>query len=129
MKKMFREGVEVKADLKDLLMLKYALQRRGLAFEIGRLMSFEAHEKLVNLFFEELAQEPLPGHTAVTLDQVRRADKHVFGRLGELTRAGFQIMPEGEYPLDRLLEADLIEPKLAQMLFQIQSGGGGRRPN
>ena len=126
LKKVYRDGVETKADLKDLLMLKYALQRRGLAFELGRLMSFEAHEKLVNFLFEELSQDPLPGHASVSLDQVRRADKHVFGRLGEMTRAGFQIMPEGEYLLDKLLEVVLVEPKLAQMLFQIQSG---RRPN
>ncbi len=50
MRKHTRE-VEVGEPIRDLLNLKYALQRRSLVMQIGRLLSFQSHEDLVNLYF------------------------------------------------------------------------------
>ena len=102
LKRVFTPG-EDKADLKDHLMLRYALQRRGVALEIARLMSFKVHEKLINFFFEELARDALPGYSQVTLEQVRRADKEVFMRLAEKTRGGIVQEAGDDLQLDRFL--------------------------
>ena len=45
-------SVESTADLGDLLRLKNALQRRGLACEVAGLMTFSVHEKIVDEYFK-----------------------------------------------------------------------------
>jgi hypothetical protein len=111
---------EDKADLKDHLMLRYALQRRGVALEIARLMSFKVHEKLINFFFEELARDSLPGYAQVTLEQVRRADKEVFMRLAEKTRGGIVQAAGDERPLDCFVDGIISEPRICALLFPLQ---------
>jgi hypothetical protein len=119
LKRVFSPG-EDKADLKDHLMLRYALQRRGVALEIARLMTFKVHEKLINFFFEELARDALPGYSQVTLEQVRRADKEVFMRLAEKTRGGIVQEAGDDLPLDRFLHNIIEEPRICALLFPLQ---------
>jgi hypothetical protein len=119
LKRVFTQG-EDKADLKDHLMLRYALQRRGVALGLARLMSFKVHEKLINFFFEELARDPLPGYSQVTLEQVRRADKEVFLRLAEKTRGGIVQIAGDELPLDQYLDNIIEEPRICALLFPLQ---------
>ena len=69
----------------NLLAARYALQRRGLAMEMARLLSFQTHENLINKYFDEMAEPVLPGHAPVNLEQVRVADKAIFRRLGLLS--------------------------------------------
>ena len=66
----------------NLLSARYALQRRGLAMNVAKLFSFEVHEKLINKYFDELAEEVLQGYAPVNLEQIRLADKAIFKRMG-----------------------------------------------
>ena len=104
----------------DLLMIKGALQRRGLAMNVARLLTFEVHDLLVEFYFREMARPRLQDHSPVSIEQVKMADKEVFYRLGELTRGGFAILAveaaENELPLDKLLKDVMKEQRVQALL-------------
>ena len=116
----------------DMLQLKYSLQRRGMAMQVAHMLSFEAHEKLVDYYFEEMSREPPHRYDRVSLDQVMRMDREVFVRLGELTRDGFKTLgniPAKEYPLDRLLEGVIIDPRVMHLMLPLPATNTGARSN
>ena len=102
----------------DLLAAKSALQRRGLAMNMARLLSFESHEVLVNYYFNELSREALADHSPVSIEQVRLADKEVFFRMAEMTRGGFSkiVHLEDELPLDSILKTVMSEQRVQALL-------------
>jgi hypothetical protein len=123
-KRLFKDHEEHIVVGGDLLAARYALQRRGLALNVARLMSFEVHELLVEFFFEEMARESLPGFHKVSLEQVRRADREIFVRLAEQTRGGFtkEVLIRDELPLDNILRRVMLEPRIQALLFPLQAG-------
>lgn len=94
-----------------------ALKRWGAAGELAKLMSYEQHEKLVNLLFNELQKEPLDGFRKISLSQVAAADREIFTRLAELTRGGLPVGPAGQLPLDVQLDAVLALPSVMWILM------------
>eukprot|EP00435_Cladocopium_sp_Y103_P064275 s1743_g26.t1 len=67
-----------------------AMQRRALAYDMAGVASFLVLEKWANLLFERLQQEPPGGHKYVTHDQILRADKALWLKVAEETRAKVQ---------------------------------------
>eukprot|EP00973_Karenia_brevis_P004161 570887-Karenia_brevis.AAC.1 len=57
---------EKPADTSTDSRLRFALQRRGVAMHMARILSFHVHEDIVNWFQTELDRDPLPGHSKVT---------------------------------------------------------------
>ena len=126
---------EEQIDIRDLLLLKQALQRRGVAMNLARLMSFRKHESIVERFFEELSREHLPGYAQLSMDQIRRADKELFVQLADKTRAGLpEVTGDGKLPLDDLVEAVLSSHRFNALLFPLPATyskskeNGGRAP-
>ena len=118
----YYEDVELVHHAEDRLELKYALQRRGLAMQLGRLASFACHEKLVNYYFEELARYPVDPRRfeKVSVPQILSADKELFIRMAEETRSGFKALgniPAKVYPLDDILKAAMKHPRVIQLLL------------
>ena len=131
MRKHTRE-VEVGEPIRDLLNLKYALQRRGLAMHMARLLSFQTHEDLVNLYFLEMSRDPLEGHLPTSMEQIRRADKEIFMRLAQETRAGLTdfIDPAGvKFPLDDMIKKIMVEHRVTALLLPLQVGGRQANPD
>ena len=110
------------ADVSSDLLLKYALTRRGLALDQAELMTFETHELLVDLFFEEYLRPALPGYRRVTVEQLNRADVEMFRMLRERTRGGVQALDSGSKPLDAAMEKVLDSTKVRMLLMPL--GGG-----
>ena len=79
-------------------------------------MSFEAHELLVETYFEAMAEDPPKGYARVDSDQVLRADAKTFLLLSELTRNGIRPTPGGALPLDDALEKLMTTSKFQLML-------------
>ena len=75
-----KQKVDEPADTSTETKARFALQRRGLAFQIARLMSFTAHEKLVAWYQRELDTKPYAGFVGVTLDQILKTDAEIFTR-------------------------------------------------
>jgi hypothetical protein len=85
------------------LRLRTAMQRRALAYDLAGIASFLVMEKWANLLFEKLQQEPPHGYRYVTHDQLLRADKALWLRVAEETRA--QVQGNGlKKPVDEAIE-------------------------
>lgn len=105
-----------------------ALKRRGAAYEISKLMSYEEHEKIINLLFFELQKEPLEGFKKVSISQVAAADREIHTRLAELTRAGLPLGPRGELPLDVHINTVLAMPSIMWLLMPKPKSSGSDKP-
>eukprot|EP00435_Cladocopium_sp_Y103_P064704 s958_g26.t1 len=108
----------LKCDANTELEVLNALKRRGIAYELSKLMSFEEHEKITSLLFTELQREPLDGFRRPTMSQLAAADREVHLRLAELTRAGLPLGPSGELPLDKHVDKVLQMPSVMWLLMQ-----------
>eukprot|EP00435_Cladocopium_sp_Y103_P072170 s444_g39.t1 len=111
------KGLDVRAAVSTDLEVHNALRRRGVAYDVGQAMSFESHEALINLFFNEMQREPLEGFQRVTLEQVAAADREVHVRLAEKTRAGLTKSVEGALPLDKPLKEVMESSEVRWLLM------------
>ena len=73
-----REKPKIKADTSNELLMQWALQRRGLAFDQCKLMSNEVHDKWVQSLLMQLTREAPSGYSKVQMEQVLRADRELF---------------------------------------------------
>ena len=112
-----------KADLGSDLLLKYALQRRGMAFEQALIMKFEVHELLVDRLLTEYLRTPPAGYRVINLDQLLRTDKEIFTRMAEETRGGIVADALGNLPLETALKKVLYEPGVQMFLLPMPSAG------
>ena len=101
-----------------------ALRRRGVAYELAAILSFEKHEELIDRLFMEYQRDPMPGFHSVSLCQLQAADREVHVRMGELTRAGLTLGADGSLPLDGPLTQVLAGSHIQWMLMPRQKGSG-----
>jgi hypothetical protein len=114
-------------DTSSELLIRYALTRRGLAMEMGQLLSYVEHEKMVAFLFREYMRLPPPGYGKVSIEQLRRADLEIFRQLQEQTRGGVKLMPDGRMPLDLVLPGILVSPRVAMLLMPLPASSGSKR--
>lgn len=113
----------LKCDVSSELDVFNALRRRGVAYELANLMSFEKRETIINLLFTELQRESLDGFKKVSLSQLALADREIHVKLAEATRAGLPIGPSGDLPLDTHVKDVLSLPAVMWLLMPKQKGG------
>ena len=106
-----------------------ALKRRGIAFELAKLMSFEKHEAIVNLLFSELQREPLEGFRRPTMGQLAAADREIHVKLSEKTRSGLPMGPQGELPLDQYVQQVLEMPAVMWLLMPKPKAAAAEKPS
>ena len=106
---MSQEQEEV-ADCSSDYKLRLVLQRRGLALEMADLLSYDQHERLVEILFSALMKEPKAGKLKVSREQLLEADQEVFLQLSRATRAGIRRTQGGARPLDVALPVVLCDP-------------------
>ena len=58
--------------------LMYAFQRRGLAFDLVGLMSWDVHTEWTNKLFRALMAETPANFQSLTLQQIIKADQEMF---------------------------------------------------
>ena len=71
---------KIKADTSNELLMQWALQRRGLAFDQCRLISNDVHDRWVQYLLTQLTKEVPTGYTKLQMEQVLRADRELFLR-------------------------------------------------
>ncbi|CAL1166818.1 unnamed protein product [Cladocopium goreaui] len=108
----------LKCEVSSELEVMNAMRRRGIAYELANLMSFEKHELIVNMLFAELQREPMDGFRKLSMGQLAAADREIHLKLSEKTRAGLPLGPAGELPLDVHVEAVLEMPAIMWLLMQ-----------
>ena len=110
------------ADTASDFKFRQALARRGVAFDIAGLCGFEIHERFSDVMMTEFLQEPLEGYLQVTMQQVEAADRHMFTRIAEMTRAGIRRRPDGRLPMELAINTVLAETKFNCTLMGRQAG-------
>ena len=88
-----------------------------MAYDVAQAMSFERHEELINLFFNEMQREPLEGFRKVSLEQVAAADREVHVRMAEKTRGGLTRDAQGGLPLDGPLRDVIASSEVRWLLM------------
>ena len=117
-------GSRLTADTKSDLEIMQALRRRGVAYELAAITSFEKHEELIDRLVMEYQRDPMAGFHAVSVAQLQAADREVHVRMGELTRAGLTPGADGSLPLDRPVSEVLAGSRIQWMLMPRQKGSG-----
>ena len=107
----------LKCDASTELEILNAMKRRGVAYELAKVMSFEKHEMIINLLFQELQREAPVGFKKVSMEQVASADREIHLKLAEKKRAGLPLGPAGELPLDVHLDDVLALPSVMWLLM------------
>jgi hypothetical protein len=108
-------------DVGTELRLMYALQRRGLAFDLVGLMSWDTHAEWSNELFRALMAEAVPNFNPISIDQLLRADQELFLLLaaehtGSLKAASVDQDP----PLDQEVRRLMNDPRINVHLTPIQ---------
>ena len=115
-----KEDVLGPADLSSDLFIRYALQRRSLAYDMSTLFKYEDLELWNDAMFERRMREPVPGFATVTVQQLMAADKFLFERMGRLTRAGCVPSAAGVRPLDQALKECMSSAEVQMYLMPSQ---------
>ncbi|CAJ1372152.1 unnamed protein product [Effrenium voratum] len=114
----------LKADYNTDLKLKFALQRRSLAFDQARLVDYEEFEKWSQVLLEACTSPPPEGYNKPNIEQVHRADLELFKFMMRETRSGIKAV-NGVQPLDKALKTALQAPAVRLCLQPLQ----GKRRN
>ncbi|CAK8986161.1 unnamed protein product, partial [Durusdinium trenchii] len=107
------------------LKLRSALTRRALAYELAGIASFLTLEKWSNMLFEKLQTDPPPGYRFVNHEQLIRADKALWLKVAEETRARVQTGATLAKPVDVAIEKWCIHPEVQLYLMNMPSNSSG----
>jgi len=121
---------EVKADVSTDLKLRYALQRRSLAFDQARIVTFDKFERWTQVLLEAYTSTPPEGYRRVSIEQIHHADMELFKFLMKETRNG--IRPVGtSLPLEDALVKAVVAPEIRLHLQPLQgsSPSSAKRKN
>ena len=121
-----RVQAELRADTSSDLRLKYALQRRSLAFDQARLVDYERFEKWSSVLLEAYSKQPAEGYRRVTIEQVQQADMELFKQLIKETRGGIRPTA-GVAPLERALENAIIAAEVRLLLQPLPAGTSSKK--
>jgi aryl carrier-like protein len=109
----------LEANLDSELLIRFALQRRGLALDQASLITFGTHDAWVDhLFFHRMAVPPA-NYAKVSLEQLINADKALHAKMATLTRAGIVPTALGLRPLDAALTASMAHASVTFLLMPL----------
>ena len=113
---------KLQADTSNELLMQWALQRRGLAFDQCKLISNDVHDKWVQSLLTQLTREAPPGYAKVRMEQILRADKELFTLMAQEHVGPFTTGPKGELPLDLLMQQLSHDPRISMHLLPLPGG-------
>ena len=115
---------KLKADTSNELLMQWALQRRGLAFDQCKLISNDIHERWVNMLLMQLTREAPSGYAKVNMEQILRADREMFTVMAQEHSGPFLNRPKGELPLDLLMTRLTTDPRISMHLLPLPHAAG-----
>ena len=102
---------DFKADCGSEMKLQWCWQRRGLAMDQCRLLSWAVHEAWVQQLFQTMSQPPPPGFQHVSMQQLIRADRELWTLLAQENQGSLKPRANGDIPLDNMLKKSLPRSK------------------
>ena len=121
---------DTKADWGSELKLQWCLQRRGVAFDQCRLLSWSIHEKWVSILLNCLSKGVPFGYSMVKTDQLIRADRELWTILAREYTGTLKMDAAGIIPLDNRVEVLMTDPRVTMMLLPLpgaKSGDGTKK--
>ena len=125
--KMAGRDVGPTADLASDLKIRFALQRRSLAFDQSGLVEYEVFERWNSLMVSHTMGAKLEGFTAVDINQVLRADAKLFQLMGRKTRSGIRGTGATR-PVEQALLMCMQDPEVLFLLMPLPSKGNAPAP-
>ena len=113
---------KIKADTSNELLMQWALQRRGLAFDQCKLISNDVHDRWVQMMLMQITRESPPGYAKVQMEQILRADRELFTLMAQEHSGPFVTGPKGELPLDLLMQRLVYDPRVSMHMLPLPSG-------
>ena len=121
--------VELIADTSTDLLLKYALQRRSLAFDQCNLVTYQAFEIWSQVLITQYLRDVPEGYRRVSLEQVQNADLEMFKAAMRLTHRGIRPTGAGQRPLEDAIMSLKDSPDIRLYLQPLpghdRGGSGG----
>ena len=108
---------EFKADHGSEIKLQWCWQRRGLAMDQCRLLSWDVHDAWVHQLFRTLSQPAPPGFQQVRVDQLIRADRELWTLVAQEFKGGLKPNAAGDIPLDTQLQRFTHDPRITMFLL------------
>eukprot|EP00435_Cladocopium_sp_Y103_P072300 s179_g39.t2 len=100
-------------DVGTELKLMFAFQRRGLAFDLVNLVSWDVHTAWTNKLYRALMAEPPTGFASVSLSQLLRADQELFSLLAsEFQKPLKAAAVDDKPPLDAEISKLMADPRI-----------------
>ena len=112
---------EFKADHGSEIKLQWCWQRRGLAMDQCRLLSWEVHDTWVHQLFRTLSQPAPPEFQQVRVDQLFRADRELWTLVAQEYKGTLKPNPAGDIPLDAQIQRFAQDPRITMFLLPMPS--------
>ena len=119
----------IECDTSDSLRCQWAWQRRGLAYDQCKMISYSVHQKWIQRMLDCLSVVPPPTFAAVTLSQCVRADKEMFLLMSQEGLASFKLDASGKPPLDAVMSRLMFDQRINQFLLPMQKSQVVKVPN
>ena len=113
-------SITAKVDTSTDFRIFQAFNRRGLAYDQAQLITFEVHSKWVDFLFSSMQRSPPDGFMQVTFQQVVTADKELWKKLIDETRAGIVSDAGGAKPIDAAMNKWTTSPEILFFLMPMQ---------
>ena len=114
---------EFKADHGSEIKLQWCWQRRGLAMDQCRLLSWEVHDSWVHQLFRTMSQTAPPGFHQVKVEQLIRADRELWTLLAQEVKGSLKPAADGTIPLDALVKKLSHDPRITMFLLPSTAAG------
>ncbi|CAE7229688.1 unnamed protein product [Symbiodinium sp. CCMP2592] len=122
--KVGNEGPDDVACFDSPIRLQWCLQRRGLALDQARLMSWQQHERWVHCLLHALTRECPSGFHKPDMNRIVPADREAWLILASEVPS-LKVTAAGEFPLGVALEALRTDPRITMYLMPTW----GRQPD
>lgn len=113
---------EFRADHGSEIKLQWCWQRRGLAMDQCRLLSWNVHDAWVHQLFRTLSQTAPPGFSQVKVEQLVRADRELWTLLAQETKGSLKPNAAGDIPLDAMVQRLCQDPRITMFLLPTPAG-------
>ena len=116
---------EDKANIQNVLQIDNALRRRGLAMAMADIMSWPVHEQIRSALVRVTSLTPPPGYRRTSFEQIRCADRALFGVLAKQVEISGIRRSADALPLDNLVPAALANWEVTIHMQPLPETGAG----
>ena len=100
--------------------LRGAFTRRSLAYDLAGVATYEAVESWSQLLFDRMCLEPPPGYKHMSVDQAIRADRKLWTKVSELTRAKVTgVTSDGKKNVDVAIQELAHHPEVQFLMMPL----------